>query len=133
VHLTVSLYASKARAIAAKSVSLWKRYAGNPIPETLPVPPCFNVVNGGGEHAGNAFAFQKFFIILLPTDVDSFTESRMVIGFEIFHNWKAVILAKFGGDATMIGDEGLFASLCDVDSGLAMLIRATEKAGYLPR
>ena len=41
---------------------------------------------------------------------------------------------KFGGDATMIGDEGsLFATPCDVDSELAMLIRATEKAGYLPR
>jgi len=41
-------------------VPLWKHYAdiaGNPNPDTLPVP-CFNVINGG-EHAGNKLAFQE--------------------------------------------------------------------------
>jgi len=128
--LGVSLAASKAGA-AAKSVPLWKHYAdiaGNPTPDTLPVP-CFNVINGG-EHAGNALAFQEFFII--PTGAETFSES-MVIGCEIFHNLKAVIKAKFGGDATLIGDEGGFAPPCDVESGLAMLMEATEKAGYLDK
>jgi len=57
----------------------------------------------------------------------------MVIGCEIFHNLKSVIKTKFGGDATLIGDEGGFAPPCDVESGLAMLMEATDKAGYLDK
>lgn len=128
--LGVSLAVSKAGA-AAKSLPLWKHYAdvaGNPYPETLPVP-CFNVINGG-EHAGNKLAFQEFFII--PTGAETFTES-MIIGCEVFHNLKKVIKTKFGGDATLIGDEGGFAPPCDVESGLAMLMEATDKAGYLDK
>jgi enolase len=128
--LGVSLAASKAGA-AAKGVPLWQHYAdvaGNPKPDTLPVP-CFNVINGG-EHAGNKLAFQEFFVI--PTGAETFTES-MVIGCEVFHNLKAVIKSKFGGDATLIGDEGGFAPPCDVESGLQMLMEATEKAGYLDK
>ncbi len=124
---TVSLAASKAGA-AAQGIPLWKHYAnvaGNPVPETLPVP-CFNVINGG-EHAGNKLAFQEFFII--PTGASTFSES-MEIGCEIFHTLKKVIKTKFGGDATLIGDEGGFAPPCDVESGLAMLMEAAEKAGY---
>lgn len=128
--LGVSLAVSKAGA-AAKSLPLWKHYAdvaGNPYPETLPVP-CFNVINGG-EHAGNKLAFQEFFVI--PTGAETFTES-MIIGCEVFHNLKKVIKTKFGGDATLIGDEGGFAPPCDVESGLAMLMEATDKAGYLDK
>jgi enolase len=55
----------------------------------------------------------------------------MQIGCEVFHNLKKVIKAKFGGDATLIGDEGGFAPPCDVESGLDMIMEATEKAGYL--
>jgi len=126
----VSLAASKAGA-AAKGVPLWKHYAdiaGNPNPDVLPVP-CFNVINGG-EHAGNKLAFQEFFVI--PTGAATYSES-MQIGCEVFHNLKSVIKAKFGGDATLIGDEGGFAPPCDVESGLAMLMEATEKAGYLDK
>ena len=67
----VSVAASKAGA-ASKSIPLWKHYAeivGNLVPHTLPVP-CFNVINGG-EHAGNALAFQEFFVIL--TGAETFT------------------------------------------------------------
>jgi len=128
--LGVSLAVSKAGA-GAKKEPLWKHYAdiaGNPYPETLPVP-CFNVINGG-EHAGNKLAFQEFFII--PTGAENFTES-MVIGCEVFHTLKKVIKAKFGGDATLIGDEGGFAPPCDVESGLEMLMEASDKAGYLDK
>ena len=115
----VSLAASKAGA-AAKGIPLWKHYAeiaGNPTPDVLPVP-CFNVINGG-EHAGNKLAFQEFFVI--PTGAETFSEG-MQIGCEIFHNLKKVIKAKFGGDATLIGDEGGFAPPCDVQSGLEMIM-----------
>jgi enolase len=128
--LGISLAASKAGA-AAKGVPLWKHYAdiaGNPTPDVLPVP-CFNVINGG-EHAGNALAFQEFFVI--PTGAETFSES-MQIGCEVFHNLKKVIKTKFGGDATLIGDEGGFAPPCDVESGLAMIMEATEAAGYLDK
>lgn len=94
----------------------------------MPVP-CFNVINGG-EHAGNRLAFQEFFVI--PTGASTFSES-MQIGCEVFHNLKAVIKKKFGGDATLIGDEGGFAPPCDVESGLQLIMEATEKAGYLDK
>lgn len=57
----------------------------------------------------------------------------MQIGCEVFHNLKKVIKAKFGGDATLIGDEGGFAPPCDVESGLDMIMEAAEKAGYLDK
>lgn len=57
----------------------------------------------------------------------------MQIGCEVFHNLKSVIKAKFGGDATLIGDEGGFAPPCTVESGLEMLMEATDKAGYLDK
>ena len=104
--LGISMAASKAGA-AAKGVPLWQHYAdlaGNPNPDTMPVP-CFNVINGG-EHAGNKLAFQEFFVF--PTGAETFSES-MQIGCEVFHNLKKVIKGKFGGDATLIGDEGGFA------------------------
>jgi len=125
--LGISLAASKAGA-AVQGIPLWKHYAniaGNPIPETLPVP-CFNVINGG-EHAGNKLAFQEFFVI--PTGAATFSES-MQIGCEVFHTLKKVIKDKFGGDATLIGDEGGFAPPCDVESGLDMIMEAATKAGY---
>lgn len=128
--LGVSLAASKAGA-AARKIPLWKHFAeiaGNPTPDVMPVP-CFNVINGG-EHAGNRLAFQEFFVI--PTGASTFSES-MQIGCEVFHNLKAVIKKKFGGDATLIGDEGGFAPPCDVESGLQLIMEATEKAGYLDK
>lgn len=128
--LGISLAISKAGA-ASRGIPLWKHYAevaGNPIPETLPVP-CFNVINGG-EHAGNVLPFQEFFVI--PTGAETFSES-MEIGCEVFHHLKKVINAKFGGDATLIGDEGGFAPPCDVESGLDMIMEATENAGYLDK
>jgi len=125
--LGISLAASKAGA-GAQNIALWKHYAqvaGNPIPETMPVP-CFNVINGG-DHAGNNLAFQEFFVI--PTGAETFSES-MEIGCETFHALKKVIKAKFGGDATLIGDEGGFAPPCDVESGLEMIMEAASNAGY---
>jgi enolase len=128
--LGASLAISKAGA-GAKGIPLYLHYAdlaGNDQPYTMPVP-CFNVINGG-EHAGNKLAFQEFFVI--PTGAASFSEA-MAIGCEVFHNLKAVIKGKFGGDATLIGDEGGFAPPCTVESGLAMLMEAVEKAGYMDK
>merc|ERR1719437_363969 len=126
--LGVSLAISKAGA-AAKKVPLYKHYAdlagnGNEA-FTMPVP-CFNVINGG-SHAGNKLAFQEYFVI--PTGAASFSEA-MQIGCEVYHTLGKIIKKKFGGDATLIGDEGGFAPPCDNREGCALIMEAIAKAGH---
>jgi enolase len=125
----VSLACAKAGA-AAKGIPLFQHFAelsgdfsGN---FTLPMP-CFNVINGG-SHAGNKLAFQEYFVI--PTGATSFKEA-LQIGTEVYHNLKTVIKKKFGGDATLIGDEGGFAPPCDVRTGVELIMEAIDKAGYV--
>merc|ERR1719389_1152765 len=125
--LGVSLACAKAAA-EAKAVPFYKHFAdlaGNTGPMVLPVP-CFNVINGG-SHAGNKLAFQEYFII--PVGADSFREA-MRIGCECYHTLKTIIKKKFGGDATLIGDEGGFAPPCDAKGGVELIMEAIEKAGY---
>ena len=126
--LGVSLAVSKAGA-AAKKVPLYQHYAdlaGNNLDKfTMPVP-CFNVINGG-SHAGNKLAFQEYFVI--PTGASSFKEA-MTIGCEVYHTLGKIIKSKFGGDATLIGDEGGFAPPCDNREGCELIMEAIKKAGY---
>jgi len=125
--LGVSMAAAKAAA-AVKGVPLFKHFgdlAGNSNPVVLPVP-CFNVINGG-SHAGNKLAFQEYFII--PVGASSFKEA-IRIGCECYHTLKGIIKKKFGGDATLIGDEGGFAPPCDAEQGVELIMEAIEKAGY---
>jgi len=125
--LGVSLAAAKAAA-EAKGIPLYRHFAdlaGNSGPMVLPVP-CFNVVNGG-SHAGNKLAFQEYFII--PTGADSFKEA-VRIGSECYHNLAKILKKKFGGDATLIGDEGGFAPPCDAKGGVELIMEAIELAGY---
>merc|ERR1719361_2855418 len=126
--LGVSLAAAKAGA-AAKKIPLYKHFAelaGNDTEQfTMPMP-CFNVINGG-SHAGNKLAFQEYFII--PVGAATFTEA-MQIGAECYHTLKGIIKKKFGGDATLIGDEGGFAPPCDARGGVELIVEAIEKAGY---
>merc|ERR1712190_319653 len=125
--LGVSLAAAKAAA-EAKGIPLYKhiaQLAGNKAKLTLPVP-CFNVINGG-SHAGNKLAFQEYFII--PIGADSFREA-MRIGCECYHTLKSILKKKFGGDATLVGDEGGFAPPCDARAGCKLIMEAIEKAGY---
>jgi len=125
--LGVSMAAAKAGA-EAKGVPLYKHVAdlaGNTGPMVLPVP-CFNVINGG-SHAGNKLAFQEYFII--PVGAKNFREA-IRIGAECYHNLKTILKKKFGGDATLIGDEGGFAPPCDARQGVELVMEAIEKAGY---
>jgi enolase len=126
--LGVSLAVAKAGA-AAKKVPLYRHFAdlaGNNLDTyTMPVP-CFNVINGG-SHAGNKLAFQEYFVI--PTGAKSFAEA-MQIGCEVYHTLGKIIKAKFGGDATLIGDEGGFAPPCDNREGCELIMEAISKAGY---
>ena len=69
---------------------------------------------------------------MIPTGASSFSHG-MQIGCEVFHHLKKVIKAKFGGDATLIGDEGGFAPPCDAQSGLEMIMEAATNAGHLDK
>ncbi|KAI7880126.1 enolase [Lichtheimia hyalospora FSU 10163] len=126
--LGVSLAIAKAGA-GEKGVPLYVHFAdlaGSKKPFVLPVP-AFNVINGG-SHAGNKLAMQEFMI--MPTGAKSFTEA-MKIGSEVYHTLKGVIKAKYGQDATNVGDEGGFApNIQDNKEGLELLVTAIEKAGY---
>jgi enolase len=126
--LGVSLAVAKAAA-ADKGVPLYVHFAdlaGSKKPFVLPVP-AFNVINGG-SHAGNKLAMQEFMI--LPTGAKSFKEA-MKIGSEVYHNLQSVIKAKYGLDATNVGDEGGFApNIQKNEEGLDLLVEAIEKAGY---
>jgi len=125
--LGVSMAACKAAA-EAKGMPLYRyvaQLAGNTGPMVLPVP-CFNVINGG-SHAGNKLAFQEYFII--PVGAATFKEA-MRIGAECYHNLKSIIKKKYGGDATLIGDEGGFAPPIDARAGVELVMEAIVKAGY---
>jgi len=126
--LGISLAVSKAGA-AANGIPLYAHYAalaGNKEAKfTMPVPS-FNVINGG-SHAGNKLAFQEYFVI--PTGASSFAEA-MQIGCEVYHTLGKIIKSKFGGDATLIGDEGGFAPPCDNREGCELIMEALRTAGY---
>jgi enolase len=126
--LGVSMAAAKAGA-AQKGVPLYvhiAELAGVKPPYILPLP-CMNVINGG-SHAGNSLAFQEFMI--LPTGATSFDEA-MQMGTETYHALKGVIKAKYGIDATNVGDEGGFApNVKGAEESLDILTEAITKAGY---
>mmetsp|Transcript_8494 Transcript_8494/g.12551 ORF Transcript_8494/g.12551 Transcript_8494/m.12551 type:complete len:442 (+) Transcript_8494:20-1345(+) len=114
-HLSIPLYKYIAR-LAGRDESTF----------TMPVP-AMNVINGG-SHAGNKLAMQEFMI--LPTGASSFKEA-LRMGTEVYHNLKNVIKAKYGLDATNVGDEGGFApNIQDSSEALTLLMEAIEKAGH---
>ncbi|XP_061104185.1 beta-enolase-like isoform X1 [Conger conger] len=125
--LGVSLAVCKAGA-AEKGVPLYRHIADLAGHKEVILPvPAFNVINGG-SHAGNKLAMQEFMI--LPVGASSFHEA-MRMGAEVYHNLKSVIKAKYGKDATNVGDEGGFApNILENNEALELLKTAIEKAGY---
>jgi len=125
--LGVSLAVCKAGA-AELGIPLYKHLAALSGRSDVILPvPAFNVINGG-SHAGNKLAMQEFMI--LPTGAASFTEA-MRMGSEVYHHLKSVIKAKFGLDATAVGDEGGFApNILENKEALLLIEEAISKAGY---
>jgi enolase len=125
--LGVSLAVCKAGA-AQKGIPLYRHIADLAgTPEIILPTPAFNVINGG-SHAGNKLAMQEFMIF--PTGASSFSEA-MKMGTETYHHLKKVINARFGLDATAVGDEGGFApNILDNKDALNLISTAIEKAGY---
>jgi enolase len=118
--LAVSLAVARAGA-ASLGVPLYEyiaKLAGQPTSKYILPVPSFNVINGG-SHAGNKLAMQEFMI--LPTGATSFREA-LQMGCEVYHKLKEVIKAKYGLDATNVGDEGGFApNIQDNEEGLTLL------------
>ena len=122
--LGVSLAVAKA---AANSLGMeLYNYIGGPNAKVLPTP-MMNIMNGG-KHADSTLSVQEFMI--MPVGAKSFTEALRICA-EIYHNLKKVLKEK--GLATGVGDEGGFApNVKDEDEALALIMEATQKAGYKP-
>ena len=122
--LGVSLAVANAAASSA-GLPLF-RYLGGARSRTLPVP-MMNIINGG-QHADNSVDMQEFMI--MPTGAPSFTEA-LRMGSEVFHHLKSVLHDM--GLSTAVGDEGGFApNLGSNEEALEVILRAIEKAGYVP-
>jgi enolase len=122
--LGASLAVAKAAADAA-GLPLYA-YLGGPAATVLPVPQ-LNVLNGGA-HADNSVDIQEF--MLVPIGFDRFAEALRA-GAEIYHALKGLL--KERGLVTAVGDEGGFApDLKSNREALDLLMRAIEKAGYVP-
>lgn len=125
--LGVSMAICKAGA-AHKGVPLYRHIADLAGLKDVIMPvPAFNIINGG-SHAGNKLAMQEFMI--LPTGASNFSEA-MKMGSETYHHLKAAIKAKYGLDATAVGDEGGFApNFQNNEEAINLCVEAIEKAGY---
>jgi len=125
--LGVSMAVCKAGA-AHKGVPLYRHIADLAgIKDVIMPVPCFNVINGG-SHAGNKLAMQEFMVF--PTGAPTFSEA-MRMGSELYHHLKKIINAKYGLDATAVGDEGGFApNFQDNNEALELIMEAIKKSGF---
>ena len=122
--LGVSLATAKAAATAC-GLPLY-RYVGGASASMLPVP-LMNIINGGA-HADNPIDIQEFMI--MPVGATSCADA-IRMGAEVFHHLKKLL--KEAGLNTGVGDEGGFApNLASTDEAITFIMRACEKAGYLP-
>lgn len=122
--LSVSLAVAKAAA-ASMNVPLY-HYLGAPNSNVVPIP-MMNIINGGA-HSDSPIAFQEFMI--RPIGADTFADG-LRIGAEVFHSLKILLSSK--NLNTSVGDEGGFAPrLKSKEQALELIMRAIEKAGYVP-
>ena len=123
--LGTSLACAKAAANAL-GMPLYQ-YIGKNLGEVLPVP-MMNILNGGA-HATNNVDIQEFMI--MPVSAPTWSEALRRSA-EVFHTLKTV-LKENHIPVTGVGDEGGYAPLLEKDEdALAMIVKAIERAGYLP-
>lgn len=125
--LAVSMAVSQAEA-AAQGLPLYL-YLQQLFPKreaVLPVPQ-INLINGG-RHAKNGLSIQEYHVV--PVGSPSFKEA-LRMGVEIYRALRQLLLeGKFD---LAIGDEGGFApALEESENVFALLVRAIEKAGFMP-
>src|SRR5688572_12323960 len=125
-NATLGVSLAVAHAAAAAYGQPLYRYIGGSLANTLPVP-MFNILNGG-KHALDSTDFQEFMV--MPVGFDTFSEALRA-GAEVFHALRAELHDR--GFATGQGDEGGFApSLASNAEAIETVLRAIERAGYLP-
>ena len=123
--LGTSLACAKAAANAL-GIPLYQ-YIGDNAGEVLPVP-MMNILNGGA-HATNNVDIQEFMI--MPVSATTWSEALRRCA-EVFHTLKTV-LKENHIPVTGVGDEGGYAPLLEKDEdALAMIVKAIERAGYIP-
>ena len=122
--LGVSMAVARA-ASSSLNIPLY-RYLGGANAMTMPVP-MFNIINDG-EHANNSVDFQEYMI--MPVGFENFNEGLRATA-EIYQHLKKVIDEM--GESTAVGDEGGFApNLKSNEEPLEVIVKAIEKAGYVP-
>ncbi|GJE54851.1 phosphopyruvate hydratase [Methylobacterium thuringiense] len=94
---------------------------------TLLPMPCMNVLNGG-KHADSSLDFQEFMIV--PVGAPSFREA-LRYGAEVYAALRSLLQQR--NLSTSVGDEGGFAPRLDGnEAACALIVEATERAGYRP-
>jgi enolase len=121
--LGVSMAAARAAANYLE-IPLYK-YLGSFHSNLLPVPMA-NIINGG-KHSDNKIDFQEF--LVMPVGAESIREAVRWTA-EVFHNLKSLLHAA--GKNTAVGDEGGFAPDLANEEALQYIVKAIEKAGYIP-
>ena len=82
-----------------------------------------NLINGG-KHAKNGLAFQEYHIVPMVDDAGEAVE----IGIKIQNFIKEIILAKYGKESLVLGDEGGYApKITNIREPLLILNEAIEK------
>ena len=122
--LSVSMAVARAAAKALR-IPLYQ-YIGGCHTKQMPVP-MMNILNGG-KHADNTVDLQEFMI--MPCGAEDFAQGLQMC-VEIYQHLKIILKEK--NLSTAVGDEGGFApDLSDSRDVLALLVQASEYAGYHP-
>jgi len=89
--------------------------------------PQMNLINGG-KHASNNLSIQEYHV--LPIGSPSYSEA-LRMGVEIYHALRGLLVEE--GFQVEVADEGGFApKLENSEAVFTFLVRAIEKAGYVP-
>ncbi len=90
------------------------------------MPQIFANVINGGVHSGNGLPMQEFMLVpQAPTFLAALEDITLV-----YHELKKLIVARYGGAASAVGDEGGFAPpVRTADEALALLAQASRDAG----
>ena len=122
--VAVSLAVAHAAA-AARGLPLWRSLAGDD-PVTLPLPEI--QIFGGGAHAGRRIDIQD--LMVMPVGATSFAEALEMTA-EVYR--AAGELMRDAGKLAGVADEGGWWPAFDTnEEALAMLVRAIERAGFVP-
>ncbi len=112
-------------AAAALGLPLWRHVSGGG-PISLPMPEI--QIFGGGAHAGRRIDLQDLMVV--PVGATSFAHA-LEMSAEVYR--AAGMLMQEGGRLAGVADEGGWWPAFDSnEEALTMLVRAIERAGYVP-